>query len=135
MIGLSGVQFVSAACGACLVDKLGRRPMLIWVNVVCSLCWIGVLVPASMANIHGTAVTDVEGPSSVLPGVSKAILAFVFIFQACYSFGWTPMQALYPVEVLSYEMRAKGMAFQSLFMNVGKIPYGEFNGHACTKRS
>jgi hypothetical protein len=48
----------------------------------------------------------------------NATLAFQFIFGAVYSIGFTPLQALYPVEVLSFEMRAKGMAFGSLFMNV-----------------
>lgn len=47
-----------------------------------------------------------------------ATLAFQFVFGAVYSIGFTPLQALYPVEVLSFEMRAKGMAFGSLFMNV-----------------
>jgi len=47
-----------------------------------------------------------------------ATLAFQFIFGAVYSIGFTPLQALYPVEVLSFEMRAKGMAFGGLFMNV-----------------
>jgi hypothetical protein len=28
-----------------------------------------------------------------------------------FSFGWTPTQALYPAEVLSYQNRAKGLAF------------------------
>jgi hypothetical protein len=40
-----------------------------------------------------------------------ASLAFIFIFGAVYSVGFTPLQALYPVEVLSFEMRAKGMGF------------------------
>ncbi len=31
------------------------------------------------------------------------------------------MQALYPVEVLSFEMRAKGMAFSSLFTSIGLL--------------
>ena len=29
-----------------------------------------------------------------------------------YSFGWTPIQALYPAEVLPFEVRAKGLALQ-----------------------
>jgi len=29
-----------------------------------------------------------------------------------FSFGWTPLQALYPAEVLAYENRAKGLALQ-----------------------
>lgn len=29
-----------------------------------------------------------------------------------FSFGWTPLQGLYPAEVLAYENRAKGLALQ-----------------------
>jgi hypothetical protein len=29
-----------------------------------------------------------------------------------YSFGWTPLQALYPAEVLPFEVRAKGLVLQ-----------------------
>lgn len=31
----------------------------------------------------------------------------------CYSFGYTPMQALYPAECIAYENRAKGIALQT----------------------
>lgn len=117
-IGMNAVQIAFAALGASFVDKVGRRPMLIWVNVACCLCWVGVIVPCSIANI--TDVDSAEQVDAVLPAVSKAILAWVYIFQICYSVGWTPMQALYPVEVLSFEMRAKGMGFSSLFTNIGK---------------
>lgn len=34
-----------------------------------------------------------------------------------FSAGWTPLQALYPAEVLSYENRAKGLALQSWMTN------------------
>jgi hypothetical protein len=77
-----------------------------------------VIVPASIANI--TDVSSQAQQDAVSPSVSKAVLAWVYIFQICFSVGWTPMQALYPVEVLSYEMRAKGMAFSSLFTSIGK---------------
>jgi hypothetical protein len=39
------------------------------------------------------------------------------LFMVFFSFGWTPLQALYPAEVLSYENRAKGLGVQSLFTN------------------
>ncbi len=48
-------------------------------------------------------------------------ITFVFIFGAIYSVGITPLQALYPVEVLSFEMRAKGMAFSSLAVNAAGL--------------
>lgn len=117
-MGMAAIQVVFAASGACIVDRVGRRPMLITVNIVCCLCWIGVIVPSSIANI--TDLKSETQQQSVPPPVSKAILAWVYIFQMCYSFGWTPMQALYPVEVLSFEIRAKGMAFSNLFTSIGK---------------
>lgn len=52
---------------------------------------------------------------------AKATLSMIFLFGAVYSVGITPLQALYPVEVLSFEMRAKGMAFSSLSVAVGGL--------------
>jgi MFS family permease len=91
------------------VDRIGRRPLLIWVNFGCAICWIAITAASGVqASKHDKA-------SSV------ATVAFIYIFQAVYSFGWTPLQALYPVEVLSYEMRAKGMGFSSLFTSCGTL--------------
>lgn len=45
----------------------------------------------------------------------------IFLFGMVYSIGITPLQALYPVEVLSFEMRAKGMAFSALAVNAGNL--------------
>jgi len=108
-VGMNAVQIVFAALGACFVDKLGRRKMLIGVNAACCLCWIGVTIACSQAAMTGSK------------SASAATVAMVYIFQVCYSFGWTPMQALYPVEVLSFEMRAKGMAFSNLFVSIGGL--------------
>lgn len=120
-MGMNAIQIAFAALGASIVDKVGRRPMLIVVNIVCGLCWIGVIVPASIGNV--TDVDDQAQRDAVSPPVSKAVLAWVYIFQISYSIGWTPLQALYPVEVLSYEIRAKGMAFSSLFTSAGMCSY------------
>jgi Na+/melibiose symporter-like transporter len=118
-MGMNAVQIVFAALGATLTDTVGRRPMLLVVNLVCALCWVGVTVPASIANI--TDLDDKSQSDAVTGPVSKAILAWVYLFQIFYSIGWTPLQALYPVEVLSYEIRAKGMAFSSLFTNAAML--------------
>jgi hypothetical protein len=85
--------------GGLIVEKAGRRPMLIICNAALSVVWIAVTISTSIDNKTGSG------------SAAKASIAFVFIFGAVYSTGWTPLQALYPVEVLSYEMRAKGMVF------------------------
>jgi hypothetical protein len=118
-VGMNAIQIAFAALGASQVDRFGRRPMLIWVNVACSLCWVAITVSSSIANVSSTST---DAYLATVPGsVSKAALAWVYIFQICYSVGWTPMQALYPVEVLSFEMRAKGMGFSSLFTSIGLL--------------
>ncbi len=105
---MNAVQCVFAFLGSTFVDRAGRRPLLIWVNVGCALCWIGVSTASGIQAHKGDKAS------------SAATVAMIYIFQVVYSIGWTPLQALYPVEVLSFEMRAKGMAFSGLFVNIGK---------------
>jgi len=57
---------------------------------------------------------------------SRSAIAFIYIFGITYSFSYTPLQALYPVECLAYETRAKGMGMYNLFVNVAMF----FNTYA-----
>jgi hypothetical protein len=107
---MNAVQIIFAATGSMFVDTIGRRPMLIWVNVGCAVCWIGVTAASGVQASTGSKVS------------SGVTVAMIYLFQSIYSFGWTPLQALYPVEVLSFEMRAKGMAFSGMFVTAGKTP-------------
>jgi len=106
---MNAVQIVFAAAGCMFVDSIGRRPLLIWVNFLCAITWIAVTAAS------GVQATKLDKTSSA------ATVAFIYIFQVIYSFGWTPLQALYPVEVLSFEMRAKGMAFSNMFVTIGTL--------------
>lgn len=82
-----------------------------------SLFLILVAVLTKEFNIHG-------GKS-----LSNGILAMVFLFFGAYSFSWTPLAVAYPVEVLSYSTRAKGMAAMyfvgniASFINLYVVPY------------
>ena len=100
-------QFCWALFGANLVDRVGRRPLLLFSNAGCCVVWLAVTV--------STALYQESIPAGGTTGTNKAAgtasLAFIFIFGAVYSIGFTPLQALYPVEVHSFEMRAKGMGF------------------------
>ncbi|KAH8813085.1 hypothetical protein F5884DRAFT_787333 [Xylogone sp. PMI_703] len=110
-------QFLFAMLGATVVDRVGRRPLLLFSNFGCCLIWLAMTIASAEFAGHGGSKTD-PGTS---PASGKACLAFIFIFGSVYSIGYTPLQALYPVEVLSFEMRAKGMAFSSFAVNVAGL--------------
>jgi len=112
-LGYSCFQFVFALTGAAFVDRFGRRPLMLFSMIGCTFVWIGMTIATSQFAEHKE------------PVAAKATVAMIFLFGATYSFGLTPLQALYPVEVLSYEMRAKGMAFQGMATNASGL-LGQF---------
>lgn len=95
---LSAWQFVIAVAGSLLAEKIGRR----------KLC-LGSLGGCTIMFYLVGATTAVYGDSNNESGIYGTI-ATVFLFLGFYSFGLTPLTNMYPPEVLSYSMRATGMA-------------------------
>lgn len=114
-------QFAWAILGAFLVDKVGRRPLLLFSFTACTVVWMGMTIASARLAASQDGV-DSSGNAVFTNGAaSKASLAMIFIFGAVYSVGITPLQALFPVEVLSFEQRAKGMAFSSFATNAAGL--------------
>ena len=108
-LGNSFTSAFGAYLGAALSQKIGRRPMLIGVNIACSVIFACIAIGTGLyADRH-------------LASAGTAGIVFIFIFGLVFSFGWTPLQALYPVECLSYEQRAKGMAASSFATNAALL--------------
>jgi MFS family permease len=98
-----------AVLGATFVDKLGRRPMMIGTFSAVSVIWV-----AAIAAVAVNSKTESNASS-------QAFVAMVFLFNAVFAFGITPLQALFPVEVLSFEIRAKGMAFSNFSLTAAML--------------
>lgn len=81
---------------------------------------IFLVIVAALTKVYGTSPTTAS---------SAAQVAIIYLFYGAYSFVWTPLATLYPVEVLSYSMRANGLGFYNgvvyatAFVNTFVIPY------------
>ncbi|MCJ1383567.1 hypothetical protein MMC17_006681 [Xylographa soralifera] len=94
--------WIAAIIGARLHDVVGRRKMFLISTAGMILC---------LSITAGTAAGYVETGSSQS---SAASIAFIYIFGVTFAIAYTSMQPIYPGEVLTNDMRAKGMGIFQL---------------------
>lgn len=102
-------SFVSGIFGSFAVDKLGRRTLFLWGTLLTGLVYIPINVLAAKAN------------GNIGTGAGYAFIAMIFLYGIFWSFCWTPLQALYPAEILNNEIRAKGMAAQGFMSGIASF--------------
>lgn len=112
------ISFGGAVFGAVMTDTWGRRPQLL-ISIGIVICLFSIVCALNATNLlpnpDKTASTKFVAKS---PTSAQALIAMIFIFGFVFSAGWTPLQALYPVECLRYESRAKGMGMYNFGVNV-----------------
>jgi MFS family permease len=96
------VGYIFATAGARMHDVIGRRKMLLGATA-------GLIIALSITA--GTAAGYVNTGSKTS---SSASIGFIFVFGAVFAFAYTSMQPIYPAEVMSNDMRAKGMGTYKL---------------------
>lgn len=96
------VSFVSGLAGSCTVDWFGRRQLFLWGTFLTGCAYLAMNVIAARS----------EG--SVSTAMGYTFIVFSFLYGVFWSFCWTPLQCLYPTEVLRNDMRVKGMSAQGL---------------------
>jgi len=112
----SAIALVAGVVGSAFVDKVGRRPYLVYGTAL--YVFFFALLTILLAIFNQNEVTETpKGPIEV------GIVAYVVLqlFSVAYSVCWTSINALYPVEVLSYSTRAKGMAMCQACVNMSNI--------------
>ena len=100
-------SMLGAIYGATLLDKLGRRTML-----------LGGLSGALISYALLTAFTAASEKHSNL---SYGTIVSIYLFGIFFAWGWTHLQTLYPVECLENRTRAKGSGLNFLFLNVAMV--------------
>ncbi|KAH7412312.1 general substrate transporter [Phaeosphaeria sp. MPI-PUGE-AT-0046c] len=99
---LTSSTLVVALVGSWFADKVGRK----------KLC-AGSLSGGIAALYILAGLTAKYGTSGNKGGIYGTI-AMIFIYNATYAWGITPLTVLYPPEVLSFDIRALGMGIYTL---------------------
>lgn len=92
-LGYSVEQFVCAVIGAHFVEKIGRRKMMLCGFFGVSVVW--VCMTASAGTLASSLVSGNVNDSDAVftnKNAGNAVLAFIFVFGAVYSFNITPLQ-------------------------------------------
>lgn len=79
-------------------ERFGRRPL--WLISACGMLASFIVVTALSATFAEHAIK----------AAGSATVAFLFIFFAFYDIAFTPLSIAYPVEILPFSLRAKGLA-------------------------
>ncbi|KAI1356089.1 lactose permease [Xylaria sp. FL0043] len=100
-------SLIAAVYGATCLDKLGRRPMMLWGLAGSCLFYILLTVFTAQTAYH--------------PSLSYGTIVSIYLFGICFAWGFTPLQTLYAVECLDNRTRAKGSGLNYLFLNIAII--------------
>ncbi|KAG9313586.1 hexose transporter [Chiua virens] len=79
-----------------MVDRLGRRFLFLVSASLMTLFYMAQAICFSEYAQHGTTAAG------------HAVIAFIFLFYAAYDIAFTPLIVSYTVEILPYNLRAKG---------------------------
>ena len=81
----------------------------LYLNIVYSVVgWVFATVGARLHDVVGRRKMLITS-ASVMAACLAIVTGFIFLFGATFAVGFTPMQPIYPAEVVSNKMRAKGM--------------------------
>lgn len=102
VIGQGVMNLCVTTAATYMVDRAGRRPM--WLSST-------LVMLVSLSIITGLSA---EFQKVANPAVGSATIAFIFLFYAGFDIGWMPLGTPYSAEVLSFGIRAKGIALSTI---------------------
>ncbi|KIR50834.1 hexose transporter [Cryptococcus gattii Ru294] len=101
--GLQIFNWLTSVTGAMLVERLGRRAL-----------WLTSFGGMLAVNIPFGACSALYAKRGDL-AAGRAVVALVFLYNGFYNIGCNPLPYAYTVEILPYNIRAKGLAFEVAF--------------------
>ena len=108
-------QYLAALTVTALIDRFKRRTFFLVGSGGVLVVFVAWTVAAQQYLDRGS-----------LPA-GRLALAGIFLFQAFYTCAWTNLVVTYPLEVVTYQMRAKAWAFVLLTIQVASVFGGYVN--------
>lgn len=106
-----------------VVNRIPRRTMFLGStlgSLATFIVWTALEATYEMST--DLAADGTGGPS----GVAKGVLAMIFLFNFFFTAGWGVLQVTYVVEILPFNLRARGLVLYNLFVACALI----FNQYA-----
>jgi len=98
-----------AIMAALYVERFGRRKLFLISNTGMLFAWSIWTALAATYTIHH----NIEA--------GKAVVAFIFIYYTFYDIAYSPLLVAYTVEILPYQIRAKGIALMNLCVSASLV--------------
>ncbi|KAI1329436.1 putative MFS lactose permease [Xylariaceae sp. FL0255] len=105
----SVLSAVGALSAVSLTDKMPRRPVLVYGTLACAV---------ALALNSGLSAKLYEEGTNIQNSYAKGALASYFLFNIVFSFTYTPLQGVIPVEAMETTMRAKGLAASGIIVSL-----------------
>ena len=98
--GLQIWNFLCALVGALLVERLGRRTL-----------WLVSFIGMIAANVPLTIASSVYAKNASQPA-AYTVVVFLFLYDAAFNLACNPLLYCYAVEILPFNVRARGLGLQ-----------------------
>ncbi|KAI0116982.1 general substrate transporter [Daldinia grandis] len=106
---------------ALVVNRFRRRTLFL---VSTAGCWICYAIWTGLEAAYEKSV-DADGNGGN-QNAARGVLALVLIFNFFYAIGWGTLQVTYPLEIMPFNLRARGLVFYNIFCALALI----FNQYA-----
>ncbi|MBV1910078.1 MAG: sugar porter family MFS transporter [Kangiellaceae bacterium] len=106
---VSGALSIGAViAGLVLVDRIGRKPLLLWGSIGMAISLALVVVAFASGNVDTAGSLSLEGSMGVL-----ALIA-ANVYVVCFNFSWGPVMWVMLGEMFPNQIRGSGLAIAGL---------------------
>lgn len=102
-------SFIFALYASYTVNRLGRRFLFLTSAGLMLLFYMAQAICFAEYAQHGTAA------------VGHAVIAFIFLFSSAYALAFSPLVISYTVEILPFNLRAKGLCIFNFVVSLALI--------------